>query len=514
MEVLGSETTELLIKLHQTLDKDRRSALDRRHDLQKRWDKGELPTFRDDTREIREGDWRVPPAPHALRDRRVEITGPTDAKMVINALNSGAKVFLVDFEDANTPTWDNLIDGQVNLKKATRHTLSYISPEGKTYDMAEKVATMVCRPRGWHLTDKHVWVGGEPISGSLFDFGVYVSNNGSELLKNGSGPFFYLPKMESYEEAILWRKAFEIAEEHLNLPSGSIRATALIETFPAAFEMDEILYGLGKYATGLNAGRWDYIFSAIKKTQKHPEVVFPDRAKVTMTAPFMRAYTELLVQTCHKRGAHAIGGMAAFIPSRRDHDVNEKAFVQVRADKTRESNDGFDGTWVAHPDLVPIAMEVFDSVLGDRPNQLDKLREDVVTDAGALSNFKIEGASVTAEGLRNNVAVTIRYLESWLRGVGAAAIFNLMEDAATAEISRAQIWQWINRGTHLAEGGVVTRDLVKSIEAEEVKKLVAELNAAGLGEAKAHIAAVLFEQISLDKNMPEFLTLLAYDMLR
>lgn len=512
-KVLAPKTTELLVKLSEALEGERQVALARRQELQKRWDQGELPTFREDTKEIREGEWRVPPAPKALEDRRVEITGPTDPKMVINALNSGAKVFLVDFEDANTPTWDNMIDGQVNLRDAVRHSLSYKSPEGKSYEMADTVATMVSRPRGWHLVEKHVLVNGQPISASLFDFGVYVSNNGQELLDDGKGPFFYLPKMESYEEAVLWRKAFEIAEEHLGLPSGSIRATALIETFPAAFEMEEILYGLGKYATGLNAGRWDYIFSAIKKTKKHTDVVFPDRGKVTMTVPFMRAYTELLVRTCHKRGAHAIGGMAAFIPSRRDHDINEKALAQVRSDKIRESNDGFDGTWVAHPDLVPVAMEVFDSVLGTRPNQLEKLREDVVADAKAIADLNIEGATVTAAGLRNNIAVGLRYLESWLRGIGAVAIFNLMEDAATAEISRAQVWQWIDRRAKLEEGDEINEGLVRKIEAEELDKLMSELNAAGLGEGKAKLAAQLFEQVSLGEDLPDFLTIPAYEML-
>lgn len=512
-EALSQNTKDLLVKLSQALESERQQVLNLRNELQQHWDKGELPTFRDDTKEIREGDWSVPPAPQALQDRRVEITGPTDAKMVINALNSGAKIFLVDFEDANAPTWDNMIDGQVNLMDAVRHKLTYTSPDGKSYQMADTVATMISRPRGWHLVEKHVLVDNKSISGSLFDFGVYVSNNAKALLDDGKGPYFYLPKMESYEEAVLWRKAFEIAEEHLNLPSGSIRATALIETFPAAFQMEEILYGLGKYATGLNAGRWDYIFSAIKKTRNNPNVVFPDRAKVAMTVPFMRSYTELLVRTCHKRGAHAIGGMAAFIPSRRDHDINEKAIAQVRADKIRESNDGFDGTWVAHPDLVPIAMEVFNSVLGDRPNQVDKLREDVTSDPGALADLRIEGATVSPEGLRNNIAVGLRYIESWLRGVGAAAIFNLMEDAATAEIARAQIWQWLHRGVKMDNGIEITKELVRKIQAEELEKLRSELKAAGLSDTTADKGAQLFEQVAISDKFEDFLTIPAYELL-
>lgn len=512
-EILGDLTLGLLERLHVSLNAERRSLLARRGELQELWDQGAIPSFREDTSYIREAEWQVPPAPKALEDRRVEITGPTDSKMVINALNSGAKVFLVDFEDANTPTWANLVDGQINLFDATRHQLRYSSPEGKSYEMNQDVAVMISRPRGWHLEERHVLVGGEAISASLFDFGVYVANNGQELLDRGRGPYFYLPKMESYEEAVLWRKAFEMAEAYLGLPEGSIRATALIETFPAAFEMEEILYGLGKHATGLNAGRWDYIFSAIKKMRAHSDVVFPDRAKVTMTAPFMRAYTELLVRTCHKRGAHAIGGMAAFIPSRRDPEVNERALQQVRADKTRESQDGFDGTWVAHPDLVPVVKEVFDSVLEGRPNQLARLREDVVSNSTDLSRFHIEGASVTLSGLRNNIAVTLRYLESWLRGTGAVAIFNLMEDAATAEISRAQIWQWIQRGVELDNDQTVTADLVRAIEAEELETLRGELVAGGLGEGKLKEAARLFEDMSLGDTLEEFLTIPAYQLI-
>lgn len=512
-EVLGESTLGLLERLHASLNSERGSLLLRRGELQKKWDHGAIPSFREDTAHIREAEWRVPPAPKALEDRRVEITGPTDSKMVINALNSGAKVFLVDFEDANTPTWANLIDGQVNLYDAVRHQLRFSSPEGKSYEMNPEVAVMISRPRGWHLEERHVLVGGEAMSASLFDFGVYVANNGQELLDRGRGPYFYLPKMEGYEEAVLWRKAFEIAEGYLGLPEGSIRATALIETFPAAFEMEEILYGLGRHATGLNAGRWDYIFSAIKKMREHQDVVFPDRAKVTMTAPFMRAYTELLVSTCHKRGAHAIGGMAAFIPSRRDPEVNERALEQVRADKTRESQDGFDGTWVAHPDLVPLVKEVFDTVLGGRPNQLERLRDDVVSNAADLSQFHIEGASVTVSGLRNNIAVTLRYLESWLRGIGAVAIFNLMEDAATAEISRAQIWQWIQRGVGLDNGETVTAELVRAIEMEELESIRGELAASGLGEGKLKEAARLFEEMSLGDSLEEFLTIPAYRLI-
>ena len=428
----------------------------------------------------------VAPAPADLQDRRTEITGPVDRKMMINALNSGARVFMADFEDACSPTWQNVVDGQRNLIDAVKRTISLDTPE-KSYRLNEETATLVVRPRGWHLRERHVLVDGEPVSASLFDFGLACFHNGRELLERGSGPYFYLPKLESHLEARLWNNAFELAEQELGLPRASIRATVLIETILAAFEMEEILWELRERSAGLNAGRWDYIFSAIKKLG----AVLPDRAQVTMTVPFMRAYTELLVATCHRRGAHAIGGMAAFIPSRRDPEVNEAALAKVSEDKVRESGDGFDGTWVAHPDLVAVATEVFDSVLGERPNQVDRLRDDVSVSADQLLDFEVPGGEVTDEGLRANVSVGVRYLDAWLNGVGAAAIDNLMEDVATAEISRAQVWSWVRDGR---------------FDADRVREEVGRIDA---GSA----AREIFEQVALGDPFVEFLTLPAYDRL-
>jgi malate synthase len=405
---------------------------------------------------------------------------------VINALNSGARVFMCDFEDACSPTWRNVIEGQRNLRDAVRRTIAVETPE-RSYSLNDETATIVVRPRGWHLDERHLAIGGEPVSASLFDFSLALFHNGAELLERGSGPYFYLPKLEGREEARLWARAFELAEDELGLPSGSIRCTVLIETIPAAFEMDAILYELRRYGCALNAGRWDYIFSTIKKLG----AVLPDRAQITMTVPFMRAYTELLVSSCHRRGAHAIGGMAAFIPSRRDPAVNETALARVREDKLRESADGFDGTWVAHPDLVPVATDVFDGVLGLRPNQLDRLRDDVEPDASALVDFAVPGGEITAEGLRANVSVGARYLDAWLKGTGAAAIDNLMEDVATAEISRSQVWSWVKAGKF--DDLAVRREL----------ELVAVSN-----EARE-----LFAEVSLVEELPEFLTLRAYPRL-
>ncbi len=496
--VLTPEALDLVALLERELGARRAELLDARAAREERLLAGELPAFLEETREIREGDWRVAPVPADLQDRRVEITGPAgDRKMVINAFNSGAKMYMADFEDANSPTWENVVGGQQNLTDAIERTISVETPN-KRYELRDEVAVLLVRPRGWHLVEQHVEIDGEPVSASLFDFGVYLHRNAERLLERGTGPYFYLPKLESHHEARLWNDAFLIAQEHLGLPVGTIKATVLVETILAAFEMDEILYELREHSAGLNAGRWDYIFSAIKKFRERPDFVLPDRAQVTMTVPFMRSYTELLVRTCHRRGAHAIGGMAAFIPSRRDPEVNEIALARVREDKVRESGDGFDGTWVAHPDLVPVATECFDSVLGDRPNQLERLREDVSVEAADLLDLAATPGEVTGEGLRANVSVGIRYIAAWLSGVGAAAIDNLMEDAATAEISRSQVWQWIRHGR---------------CSREDVERVIAEV-AAGLpdepvyGEARA-----LFERLALAGEFTEFLTLPAYDRL-
>jgi malate synthase len=459
---------------------------------------GELPDFLPDTGAIREGDWRVAPVPADLQDRRVEITGPAgDRKMVVNALNSGARMYMADFEDANSPTWENVVGGQQNLTDAIERTISVETPE-KSYRLNDEVAVLLVRPRGWHLVERHVEVAGRPVSASLFDFGVYLQRNAERLLERGTGPYFYLPKLESHHEARLWNDVFCFAQDALGLPRGTIKATVLIETVLAAFEMEEILHELREHSGGLNAGRWDYIFSVIKKFRDRDEFVLPDRAQVTMTVPFMRAYTELLVRSCHKRGAHAIGGMAAFIPSRRDAEVNELALARVRDDKLRESGDGFDGTWVAHPDLVPVATEVFDAALGERSNQLDRLRDDVAVGADDLLAVAATPGEVTEEGVRANVSVGIRYLAAWLSGVGAAAIDNLMEDAATAEISRSQVWQWVSHGR-------VGRGEVEAAVAEVVAGLPADPAIAAARE--------LFEEVALGDEFTEFLTLPAYDRL-
>ena len=484
-EILTEEALAFVAALQRQFRTERDRLLQARRERQAELDAGALPDFLPETREIRERDWQVAPAPPELQDRRVEITGPVDRKMVINALNSGSRVFMADFEDANSPTWQNNIEGQVNLVDANNRTISLDTGE-KRYELGEDPATLVVRPRGWHLPEKHVLVDGETISASLFDFGLYVFHNRER-------PWFYIPKLENHLEARLWASVFDFAEDELGLARGSIKATVLIETVLAAFEMDEILYELREHIVGLNAGRWDYLFSLIHKFRTRPDFVLPDRAQLTMGTPFMRAYTELLVKTCHRRGAHAMGGMAAFIPSRRDPEVNETALAKVREDKVREAGDGFDGTWVAHPDLVSVATEVFDGVLGDKPNQVDRQRDDVEVSASDLLDLTVEGGEVTDEGLRTNVSVGIRYLESWLRGVGAAAIDNLMEDAATAEISRSQIWQWVRHG---------------QITAERVREVVAGEQFEGGRFAEAR---ELFERVALDDDFVEFLTLPAYE---
>jgi malate synthase len=475
--VLSGEALAFVERLHRELDPERERLLARREER-----RGETPRF------VRAPEeFTVAPAPADLQDRRTEITGPVDRKMMINALNSGAKVFMADFEDANSPTWDNVRDGQRNVYDAVRRAIELDTGE-KQYALNDEIATLVIRPRGWHLVERHHEVDGKPISASLFDFGLVVFNNAREQLERGTGPYFYLPKLESHEEARLWARAFGLAEDELGLPHGSIKCTVLIETILAAFEMDAVLYELRDHSCALNAGRWDYIFSCIKKMG----AVLPDRAQVTMTVPFMRAYTELLVKTCHDREAHAIGGMAAFIPSRRDPEVNAVALAKVTEDKRREAGDGFDGTWVAHPDLVPVAIAEFDAVLGDRPNQVDRKRDDVHVTEEQLIDFEIPGSSITDEGLRVNVSVGVRYLDAWLQGVGAAAIDNLMEDAATAEISRAQVWSWVQSG-RFDEARV--REEIQAVDASE--------------EAKA-----VFADVALSVPLKDFLTTEAYALLK
>jgi malate synthase len=488
-DVLSQEALAFVERLHRELNPTRLELLERRQERQRELDDGANPAFLAETRTVREGDWRVAPAPPDLQDRRCEITGPVDRKMMINALNSGARVFMADFEDANSPTWDNVVQGQANVRDAVRREIALDTGE-KSYRLNEEVATLVIRPRGWHLHERHLSVDGEPVSASLFDFGLVAFHNARELLDRGSGPYFYLPKLESHLEARLWAAAFAFAEDELGIPHGSIRCTVLIETILAAFEMEEILYELRDHGCALNAGRWDYIFSCIKKFRTR-DWVLPDRAQVTMAVPFMHAYTELLVRSCHRRGAHAIGGMAAFIPSRKDPEVNRVALAKVREDKERESRAGFDGTWVAHPDLVPVATEIFGAVLGSRANQVDRLREDVVPDEAALLSIPDTPGEITDQGLRTNVSVGIRYLDAWLHGVGAAAIDNLMEDAATAEISRSQVWQWVRTGR---------------FDAAQVRREAAEVDA---GEE----ARELFLDLALADELVEFLTLPAYTFL-
>jgi malate synthase len=508
-EVLTHEALDFVASLQREFG-DRRSELLRlRDERQARLDAGESPQFLVTTSSVRDSEWKVARAPKDLLDRRVEITGPTDRKMLINALNSGARVFMADFEDANSPTWSNLVEGQVNLIDAIERRIDFTSPEGKEYKLNEKVAVLLVRPRGWHLDERHVEVGGNPVSGSLFDFGLYFFHNAKRLLQKGSGPYFYLPKLESHLEARLWNDVFNFAQDALGIPRGTIRATVLIETVLAAFEMDEILYELRDHSGGLNAGRWDYIFSIIKKFRNRADFVLPDRAQVTMTVPFMRAYTELLVKTCHRRGAHAMGGMAAFIPSRRDAEVNRVALAKVKEDKDREANDGFDGTWVAHPDLVPTATEAFDRVLGDRPNQLERQRPEVEVKAGQLSHVHVPGGTITENGLRMNVSVGIQYIESWLRGVGAAAINNLMEDVATAEISRSQVWQWVRHSSKLSDGQAVSAELVREIAEDELAAIRKRLGDDGWAKSRFADARAVFEQVALAKDFPSFLTLVA-----
>ncbi len=505
-EILSPEALDFVAELHGRFEPRRQELLAARRERDAELARGGTLDFLPETRELREGDWKVAEPPADFLDRRVEITGPTDRKLVINALNSGARGFMADFEDANSPTWANQVGGHVNLIDAIEGTIEYTSSEGKEYRLVEEPATLLVRPRGWHLPEKHLRIDGEPVSGALFDFGLHVFHSARRLDERGRGVFFYLPKLENHREARLWDEVFGLAEETFGLARGTLRGTVLIETLPAAFEMDEILYELRDHSLGLNAGRWDYIFSMIKCFRDRPEFVLPDRNDVKMTVPFMRAYSDLLVKTCHARGAFAMGGMAALIPSRKDPEANDRAIAAVHEDKQREAEAGFDGTWVAHPDVVPVATEEFDKVLGDRPNQIDKQRPDVSAGARDLLDAASTPGEITDEGLRGDVNVGFQYISFWLGGRGAAGIDNLMEDAATAEISRSQIWQWVRHGK-------VTRDRVLEVLDEEMAKIRAEVGDEVWEKGRPDETRRVFEQVALGEEFPDFLTLPAYELL-
>jgi malate synthase len=499
-KIFSKEALNFAAHLHQKFNTKRVKLLEKRKEQQEKINNGEFPTFLSDTNKIRTEDWQVALAPNDLQDRRIEITGPTEAKMMINALNSEAKVFMADIEDSLSPSWENITNAQVNLYKAVRKTLEFTADKnGKHYKLNSKTATLVVRPRGWHLEEKNILVDGKPISGSILDFAIFFYNNADELLKRQSGPYFYLPKLENAVEARLWNEIFVEAQNYCNIPQGTIRATVLLETILAAFEMDEILFELKDHVSGMNAGRWDYIFSMIKRFAKHSDFILPDRNKITMTVPFMRSYTKLLVQTCHKRKAHAIGGMSAFIPSRKDQEINKTAISQVTKDKQREADDGFDGTWVAHPDLVPVALNIFTKVLGENPHQKNKLDLSYhITDKELIAP-QIKDEFITEEGLRNNITVSLKYLSAWLNGLGAVAINNLMEDAATAEIARAQIWQWIHHDANLKDGRSVNKNLYEQIKQEELTKIEP------MNECLKNAESIL-DNLVLSKNFEEFLT--------
>lgn len=516
-EILTPQAVAFVAKLAREFASTRKALLRRRAERQAELDAGKLPDFLPETAHIRAADWKVAPIPADLQDRRVEITGPTDRKMIINALNSGANVFMADFEDANSPTWANMVQGQINLRDAIRRTITYTSPEGKRYALNEKVAVLFARPRGWHLLEKHMLVDGEPVPGSLFDFGLYFFHNARELLERGSGPYFYLPKLESHLEARLWNDVFNMAQDELGIPRGSIRATVLIETILAAFEEDEILWELRDHSAGLNCGRWDYIFSAIKKFRNRPDFCLADRSLITMTTPFMRAYSLNTIKTCHRRGIHAMGGMAAQIPIKNNPEANEQALAKVRADKAREATDGHDGTWVAHPGLVQTALEEFNKAM-PTPNQIHRQRNDVNVTAADLLAFGPE-KPITEHGLRWNINVGLQYLGAWLGGAGAVPIFNLMEDAATCEISRAQVWQWIvsPKGV-LEDGRKVTLELFRQVMAEELSKMQQDADPELYANSKYPLAAQLLDKITCDgiacsDTFWEFLTLAAYEYL-
>jgi malate synthase len=511
-EILTSEALAFVAKLQRQFGTRRRQCLEQRQERQRRLHQGEGLDFLPETKQIREGDWKCAPIPSDIQDRRVEITGPTDRKMVINALNSGAKIFMADFEDANAPTWRNMVEGQINLRDAIRGTIHFTNPEGKKYKLNEQVAVLMPRPRGWHLLEKHVLIDGEPVAGGLFDFGLFFYHNAQELIARGSGPYFYLPKMESHLEARIWNDVFKLAQKELGIPHGTIRATVLIETIPAAFEMDEILYELRDHSSGLNCGRWDYIFSCIKRFRNKRDFLLADRALITMTTHFMHSYSLLCIKTCHRRGTFAMGGMAAQIPVKNNPKANEEAFAKVRADKEREANDGHDGTWVAHPGMVQLALDAFNAIM-PQANQIDRKRDDVNVASEDLLDFGPSGP-ITERGLRTNVSVGVQYLEAWLRGSGAVPIFNLMEDAATAEISRAQVWQWIRhpRGM-LDDGRKVTKELFRSVLNEELEKIKTQMGEKRFANGKFDVARELFDRITTDDEFAEFLTLPGYEKL-
>ncbi len=510
-EILTPDALGFVATLAREFEGRREQLLQARAERQARIDAGQLPDFLPETAAIRQSDWTIAPTPADLQDRRVEITGPVERKMMINALNSGAKVFMADFEDAHAPTWAATIEGQINLRDAVNRTISYVSPEGKRYQLNEQIATLLVRPRGWHLLEKHMLVDGKPVSAGLFDFGLAFFHNARALLDNGTGPYYYLPKMESHLEARLWNDTFVLAQDTLGIPQGTIKATVLIETILAAFEMDEILYELRNHSAGLNCGRWDYIFSAIKKRRNDPSFILPDRALVTMTTHFMRSYSLLLIQTCHRRNAHAMGGMAAQIPIKNDPQANEAAMEKVRLDKVREANDGHDGTWVAHPGLVATALEAFDAVM-PQANQIDRKREDVHVTAADL--LAVPDGPITEEGLRTNIRVGVQYLEAWLGGLGCVPLYNLMEDAATAEISRAQVWQWIRhpKGV-LTDGRKVSIDLFRQMLGEEMDKIKAIVGAEAYDARHYRQAIEIFDRITTSDQFVEFLTLPAYEYL-
>ena len=509
-DILTPQALGFVASLNRKFNARRHELLAARQSRQTELDSGAKPDFLSETSAVREGDWSVSPVLPDLHDRRVEITGPVDRKMIINALNSGASVFMADFEDATTPTWLNLIDGQINLRDAVAGTIDFDDPQsGRHYELGEDVATLLVRPRGWHLLEKHLLIDGEHASGSLFDFGLYLFHNARTLIERGSGPYFYLPKMESHLEARLWNDVFLAAQDALGLPRGTIKATVLIETILAAFEMEEILYELREHSAGLNCGRWDYIFSFIKKFRNDPTCVLPDRAQVTMTRHFMRSYSLLAIKTCHKRNAHAIGGMAAQIPIRNDEEANREALDKVRADKEREAGDGHDGTWVAHPGLVPIAKEIFDRLMPEA-NQVARQRQDV--DVTAADLLDVPDGTITEAGLRQNINVGIRYLEAWLRGMGCVPLNNLMEDAATAEISRTQVWQWLRHGAKIGDGRTIDRSLFDGMLEEEIAGIREELGDEVYGQSRFEDAASLFAEMSTSEEFAEFLTLPAYDL--
>jgi malate synthase len=510
-EILNEESLAFLAGLHRKFEPTRLRLLKAREERQRELDAGALPDFLTETRSVRDGDWKVAPIPADLHDRRVEITGPVDRKMIVNALNCGAKIFMADFEDANSPTWQNQIEGQINIKDRWADAIDFTDPtSGKDYKLGADLAVLLVRPRGWHLPEDHLVIDGQPMSGALFDFGLYVFHNAKTTLAQGSGPYFYLPKIESYLEARLWNDVFVHAQSELGIPNGTMKATVLIETLPAAFEMDEIIYELRDHMAGLNCGRWDYIFSFIKTLRNKPEFLLPDRGQVGMGDAFLKAYSELLIKTCHRRGAFAMGGMAAQIPDRRNPEINEIAFAKVRADKEREAKAGHDGTWVAHPDLVPVATEIFDTFM-PMPNQLDRLREDV--EIGQKELLEVHDGTRSEEGLRENIRVGVQYIEAWLRGRGAVPLYNLMEDAATAEISRSQIWQQLHFEATLDDGQKVTRALFDRLLDEEMARVKGEVGENNYEAGRFPDAIEIFCSLSTAGELEPFLTLPAYRLL-